>query len=176
MCLILLFSTGRKEDEIDEKWIERERERGRKEREREERGKKTQMLIFLSFFLAQPHSAQSCQTTHAKNMARDLSSKVLTDNRSQVLPPSLRSHFCRKRMQMWFHTGPNVSRPPLQLAGTRVQPFQNKTEVIQVTIRWAGWTRRLGKGLSRKWSTCEWSRKGTAERELRCSGFVKWSS
>lgn len=51
MCLILLFSTGRKEDETDEKWIERERERGRKEREREERGKKTQMLIFLFFFL-----------------------------------------------------------------------------------------------------------------------------
>lgn len=50
MCLILLFSTGRKEDETDEKWIERERERGRKEREREERGKKTQMSIFLSFF------------------------------------------------------------------------------------------------------------------------------
>lgn len=171
MCLILLFSTGRKEDETDEKWIERERERGRKEREREERGKKTQMLIFLFFFfLAQRHSALSCQTTHAKNMASDLSSKVLTDNRSQVLPPSLPSHFCRKRMQMWFHTGPNVSRPPLQLAGTGVQPFQNKTEVIQVTIRWAGWTRGLGKGLSRKWSPCEW------ERELRCSGIVKWSS
>lgn len=125
------------------------------------------------FFLAQRHSAQSCQTTHAKNMARDLSSIVLTDNRSRVLPPSLRSHFCRKRMQMWFHTGPNVSKLPLQLAGTRVQPFQNKTGVIQVTIRWA---ERLAKGLRRKWSTCECSRKGTAERELRCSGIVKWNS
>uniref|UniRef100_A0A665U621 Adipocyte enhancer-binding protein 1 n=1 Tax=Echeneis naucrates TaxID=173247 RepID=A0A665U621_ECHNA len=34
---IFLFSTGRKEDETDEKWIEKERERAAKEREREER-------------------------------------------------------------------------------------------------------------------------------------------
>lgn len=47
--MIFLFSTGRKEDETDEKWMEKERERAQKEREREERGKETQMLIF--FFL-----------------------------------------------------------------------------------------------------------------------------
>lgn len=45
--MIFLFSTGRKEDETDEKWMEKERERARKEREREERGKETQMLIFF---------------------------------------------------------------------------------------------------------------------------------
>lgn len=39
--LIFLFSTGRKEDETDDKWIEKERERAAKEREREERGKTT---------------------------------------------------------------------------------------------------------------------------------------
>lgn len=41
--------TGRKEDETDEKWIEKERERGKQEREREERGKETQMLIYCFF-------------------------------------------------------------------------------------------------------------------------------
>lgn len=41
--MIFLFPTGRKEDETDEKWMEKERERARKEREREEKGKKTQM-------------------------------------------------------------------------------------------------------------------------------------
>lgn len=45
LCLItLLFvSTGRKEDETDLKWMEKERERAAKEREREDRGKATQM-------------------------------------------------------------------------------------------------------------------------------------
>lgn len=48
--LIFLFSTGRKEDETDDKWIEKERERAAKEREREERGKTTPDLHL--FFLA----------------------------------------------------------------------------------------------------------------------------
>ena len=47
--MIFLFSTGRKEDETDEKWMEKERERAEKEREKEERGKKTQMWIFIFF-------------------------------------------------------------------------------------------------------------------------------
>lgn len=49
-CLLPLsiYVTGRKADEIDEKWIEKERERAKQEREREERGKGTQMLIYFS--------------------------------------------------------------------------------------------------------------------------------
>lgn len=43
LSMIFSFPTGRKEDETDEKWMEKERERARKEREREEKGKKTQM-------------------------------------------------------------------------------------------------------------------------------------
>lgn len=47
-----IYLTGRKEDETDEKWIEKERERAKQEREREERGKETQMLINFFFALA----------------------------------------------------------------------------------------------------------------------------
>lgn len=46
LSLIFLFSTGRKQDETDEKFMQKERERAQKEREKEERGKETQMLIF----------------------------------------------------------------------------------------------------------------------------------
>lgn len=46
ITLIVLFSTGRKQDETDEKFLQKERERAQKEREKEERGKETQMLIF----------------------------------------------------------------------------------------------------------------------------------
>lgn len=42
------FPEGRKEDETDENWIEKEKERAQKEREREERGKKAQMLKLLA--------------------------------------------------------------------------------------------------------------------------------
>lgn len=46
--LIVIFPKGRKEDETDENWIEKERERAQKERERQERGKKVQMLKLLA--------------------------------------------------------------------------------------------------------------------------------
>lgn len=46
--LIVIFPEGRKEDETDENWIEKERERAQKEREREDRGKKSQMLKLLA--------------------------------------------------------------------------------------------------------------------------------
>ncbi len=52
--LIYLFSAGRKEDETDDKWMEKERERAEKEREREERGKKTQMWVFFFFSYITP--------------------------------------------------------------------------------------------------------------------------
>lgn len=47
--LIILFFTGRKEDETDDKWMEKEKERAAKERERLEKGKKTQMWILFSY-------------------------------------------------------------------------------------------------------------------------------
>lgn len=60
--LVLLFSTGRKEDETDEKWIEKERERARKEREREERGKEAQVLMFSFLHNATLHGHVRLQT------------------------------------------------------------------------------------------------------------------
>lgn len=47
------FLAGRKEDEINEKWMEKERERANKEREKEERGKKT--LLFFSLLTPLNH-------------------------------------------------------------------------------------------------------------------------
>lgn len=46
--LIVVIPKGRKEDETDENWIEKERERAQKERERQERGKKAQLLKLLA--------------------------------------------------------------------------------------------------------------------------------
>lgn len=48
--LLLLLFSERKEDETDEKWMEKERERAAKEREREERGKETHMGFFFLLF------------------------------------------------------------------------------------------------------------------------------
>lgn len=85
--LLFSFSAGRKEDETDEKWIEKERERAQKEREREEKGKETQML----FLVCPPCITTFCTIMSnytRKEHGHDLGSKVLTDNRSQVLTPS----------------------------------------------------------------------------------------